>query len=92
MKEMGQVLFPKRAVAPKSKPGEGHETSLEELPGELALGDAVLVKKTGRQGQVLGFKGKMVVVRIGKVPMQVSRTDLKRVRLPTDKATPEIRD
>ncbi len=80
MKEMGLVLFPKRAAA-KTKSGTELGPSHEELAGELAVGDTVLVKRTGRHGQVLEFKGKQVVVRIGKVPMQVSRTDLKKIRL-----------
>lgn len=80
MQEMGQVLFPKRAAA-KSKPSGEAGPPHEELAGELELGDTVLVKRSGRHGQVMEFKGKLVVVRIGKVPMQVSRADLKRIRL-----------
>jgi hypothetical protein len=82
MKEMGQVLFPKRAT-PAQKAGLGVEQGPphEELTGELEIGDTVLVKKTGRHGQVLEFKGKQVVVRIGKVALQVAGTEVKRIRL-----------
>ena len=82
MKEMGQVLFPKRAT-PAQKAGLGIEQGPphEELTGALEIGDTVLVKKTGRHGQVLEFKGKQVVVRIGKVALQVAGTEVKRIRL-----------
>jgi len=81
MKEMGQVLFPKRAVSSKERNAQDMATPHEDLAGEPAIGDVVLVKKTGRHGQVMEFKGKQVVVRIGKLPMQVSLSDVKRIRL-----------
>jgi DNA mismatch repair protein MutS2 len=81
MKEMGQVLFPKRAVSSKERNAQDMAIPHEDLAGEPAIGDVVLVKKTGRHGQVMEFKGKQVVVRIGKLPMQVSLSDVKRIRL-----------
>ena len=81
MKEMAQVLFPKRPAASKEKNGPEASFPHEELTGELAVGDTVLVRQTGRHGQVIEFKGKSVVVRIGKLPMQVSRTELMKIRL-----------
>jgi DNA mismatch repair protein MutS2 len=81
MREMGQVLFPKRAAVSKQKGGSENRPNHEELSGELQVGDTVLVPKTGRSGPVLDFKGKLVVVRIGKLPMQIPREELKRIRL-----------
>jgi len=40
-----------------------------------------LVRKTGRTGVLLEFRGKQAVVKIGKLPMQVAKLDLKRIRL-----------
>lgn len=83
MKEMGQVLFPKRGRPAEAKGGKEFGPAHETLSGELELGDTVLVRKTGRTGLVLEFRGKQVVVKIGKLPMQVAKTELKRIRLLT---------
>ncbi len=87
MKEMAQVLFPKRPAASKEKNGPEASFPHEELTGELVVGDTVLVRKTGRHGQVIEFKGKAVVVRSGKVPMQIAQAEVKKIRL-LEKANP----
>lgn len=81
MKEMGQVLFPKRGRPAASKGGKEVGPPHETVSGELEIGDTVLVRETGRTGLVLEFRGKQVVVKIGKLPMQVAKTELKRIRL-----------
>ncbi len=88
MREMGQVLFPKRGRVDGLKKSTDSAPQHEELSGELAVGDTVLVRNTGRTGQVLSFKGKSVVVKIGKLPMQLVSADVKRIRL----TTPDLSD
>jgi DNA mismatch repair protein MutS2 len=81
MKEMGQVLFPKRGRPAETKSGKEMGPPHELLLGELELGDTVLIRKTGRTGVLVEFRGKQAVVKIGKLPMQVAKSDLKRIRL-----------
>ena len=81
MREMGQVLFPKRGRPAEATGGKEVGPPHETLQGELLVGDTVLVRKTGRTGVLLEFRGKQAVVKIGKLPMQVAKLDLKRIRL-----------
>lgn len=80
VKQMEALLFKKDEKKVAGKMQKKIESKFREVGGEIKVGDKVKMKKNHQVGEVIGLKGKRVVVRIGLLPMQVDHQDLVVVK------------
>ena len=86
IKEMAGLLFPRNEQKTASKKQKQLNSKYEEIRGEIRVGDTVKMKKNLQVGEVMELRGKLAVVKIGLLPMQINLADLSLVREKEPKA------
>lgn len=80
IKQINSVLFPKNEKIVAGKMVKKIRSKYEELDGEIAVGEKVMLKKNHQIGEVKEIRGKRAIVQIGLLPMNVELKDLVVVR------------
>jgi DNA mismatch repair protein MutS2 len=52
------------------------DKNYKELAVPIVLGSMVKLKKNYQVGEVIGFKGKRAIVKVGQLPMNIDLEDL----------------
>jgi DNA mismatch repair protein MutS2 len=87
MKQMQALLFKQKEKQVVEKAKKKINSKYEEIGGDIVPGARVLMKKNHQVGIVQEIRGKIAVVKIGLLPMQVSLNDLvvvKQKEVPPD--------
>lgn len=79
IKEMASLLFKKNDQKIVSKKKKQLDEKFREIPGDIAIGDRVKMRKNMQVGSVLEIRGKKALVKIGLLPMQISLADLVKI-------------
>jgi DNA mismatch repair protein MutS2 len=80
VKQMAGLLFKKNEEKVVSKKQKQLDSKYEEVAREIKVGDKVKMKKNMQVGEVLEFRGKKAVVKIGLLPMQIDLSDLVAIK------------
>ena len=80
IKLMEGVLLKKNEKKVVSKMQQKIDEKYKEVGGEIKVGDKVKLKKNHQVAEVLEWKGKKVVIKLGLLPMQVDPKDLVVVK------------
>jgi DNA mismatch repair protein MutS2 len=79
IKQMQALLFRQNQKQVNDKVRKKLDSKYEELPGEITVGQKVLMKKNHQVGEVTEIKGKKAVVRVGLMPITIDLENLVAV-------------
>ena len=82
IKQMQALLFRQNQKQVNDKVKKKLSSKYEEVQGEIAVGQKVLMKQNHQVGEVIDIKGKKAVVRVGLMPITV---DLENLVLVSEK-------
>ena len=76
MKNLYNLLFKKNDKIVINKLAKKVDKHYKELAAPIVLGSMVKLKKNYQVGEVIGFKGKRAIVKVGQLPMNIEVEDL----------------
>jgi DNA mismatch repair protein MutS2 len=76
MKNLYNLLFKKNDKIVINKLAKKVDKHYKELAAPIELGSMVKLKKNYQVGEVIGFKGKRAIVKVGQLPMNIDIEDL----------------
>ena len=76
MKNLYNLLFKKNDAIVINKLAKKVDKQYKELAIPIVLGAMVKLKKNYQVGEVIGFKGKRAIVKVGQLPMNIDVEDL----------------
>jgi len=76
MKNLYQLLFKKNDAVVINKLAKKVDKNFKETKAPIVVGSMVKLKKNYQVGEVIEFKGKRVVVKVGQLPMSIDVEDL----------------
>lgn len=79
IKQMQALLFKQNQKQVNEKVKKKVSSKYEEVPGEISVGQKVLMKKNHQVGEVIEIKGKKAVVRVGLMPITIDLDNLVAV-------------
>ena len=79
IKQMQALLFRQNQKQVNEKVKKKVNSRYEELPGEIAVGQKVLMKKNHQVGEVTEIKGRKAIVKVGLMPITVDLENLVAV-------------
>jgi DNA mismatch repair protein MutS2 len=79
IKQMQALLFRQNQKQVNEKVKKKVNSKYEEVPGEITIGQKVLMKKNHQVGEVTEIKGKKAVVKVGLMPITIDLENLVAV-------------
>lgn len=79
IKQMQALLFRQNQKQVTEKVKKKVSSKYEELPGEIAVGQKVLMKKNHQVGEVTEIRGKKAIVKVGLMPITIDLENLVAV-------------
>ncbi|MGZ5191559.1 MAG: MutS-related protein, partial [Flavisolibacter sp.] len=79
IKQMQALLFRQNQKQVNEKVKKKVNSRYEELPGEIVVGQKVLMKKNHQVGEVTEIKGRKAIVKVGLMPITVDLENLVAV-------------
>ena len=76
MKTLYNLLFKKNDAIVINKLAKKVDKQYKEAAGPIEVGSTVKLKKNYQVGEVIGFKGKRAIVKVGQLPMNIDLEDL----------------
>jgi DNA mismatch repair protein MutS2 len=76
MKTLYNVLFKKNDAIVINKLAKKVDKQYKESAAPIVVGSTVKLKKNYQVGEVIGFKGKRAIVKVGQLPMNIDVEDL----------------
>ena len=76
MKNLYHLLFKKNDAVVVNKLAKKVDKQYKETKQPVVLGATVKLKKNYQVGEVMGFKGKRAIVKVGQLPMNIDIEDL----------------
>jgi DNA mismatch repair protein MutS2 len=76
IKQMQALLFRQNQKQVNEKVKKNFSSKYEEVPGEITVGQKVLMKKNHQVGEVTEIKGKKAVVKVGLMPITIDLDNL----------------
>jgi DNA mismatch repair protein MutS2 len=76
MKNLFNLLFKKNDAIVINKLAKKVDKQYKEIAIPIVLGAMVKLKKNYQVGEVIGFKGKRAIVKVGQLPMNIDVEDL----------------
>jgi DNA mismatch repair protein MutS2 len=76
MKNLYQLLFKKNDAVVINKLAKKVDKNFKETKAPIVVGSMVKLKKNYQVGEVIEFKGKRAVVKVGQLPMSIEVEDL----------------
>ena len=76
MKNLYHLLFKKNDAVVVNKLAKKVDKQYKETKQPVILGATVKLKKNYQVGEVMGFKGKRAIVKVGQLPMNIDIEDL----------------
>jgi DNA mismatch repair protein MutS2 len=76
IKQMQALLFKQNLKQVNEKVKKKVNSKYEEVPGDIVVGQKVLMKKNHQVGEVTEIKGKKAIVKVGLMPITIDLEDL----------------
>jgi DNA mismatch repair protein MutS2 len=80
IRQMQQVLYQRPAAKKEAAAPTKKEDNVQYSEEEPAVGKKVMLMKSHKTGEVTAFRGKKVVVLVGRMPMIVDPGDLRVIK------------
>jgi DNA mismatch repair protein MutS2 len=90
MKTLYNLLFKKNDAIVINKLAKKVDKQYKESAAPIVVGSTVKLKKNYQVGEVIGFKGKRAIVKVGQLPMNIDIEDLLVVEKIEEVEVPKI--
>ena len=90
MKTLYNLLFKKNDAIVINKLAKKVDKQYKESAAPIVVGSTVKLKKNYQVGEVIGFKGKRAIVKVGQLPMNIDVEDLMVVEKIEEVEVPKI--